>query len=102
MDPAVTIAQEAVGDVARSMYALALPLGSGHRPLRQWFPGLLGQAQYNFGCGAATAGRPREEALMYLGHAIDQGLAIPKAIAAAPELKSLHGGPTVYRAHCVR
>jgi non-specific serine/threonine protein kinase/serine/threonine-protein kinase len=47
---------------------------------------------YNFACAAAIAGR-RDEALDRLGHAISLGYNRADAIAADPDLKSLHGNP---------
>jgi serine/threonine protein kinase len=49
-------------------------------------------AWYNFACGAAVAGR-RDEALDHLGQAIALGYNHADAIAADPDLKSLHGDP---------
>jgi tetratricopeptide (TPR) repeat protein len=55
-------------------------------------PGVLATAWYNFACGAAVAGH-REEAIEYLRQAIDHDLGGPEAVAADPDLKSLHGDP---------
>jgi non-specific serine/threonine protein kinase/serine/threonine-protein kinase len=55
-------------------------------------PVLIGVAWYNFACGAAVAGR-RDEALEYLGRAIDYRNLIPDDIAADSDLRSLHGDP---------
>jgi len=52
----------------------------------------LADAWYNFACGAAVAGR-RDEALDHLGQAIALGYNHADAIAADPDLKSLHGDP---------
>jgi eukaryotic-like serine/threonine-protein kinase len=55
-------------------------------------PRILTDAWYNFASGAAVAGR-RDEALKYLGQAVDQGYADPGWIAVDNDLKSLHGDP---------
>ena len=55
-------------------------------------PGALAEAWYNFACGAAIAGHPKE-AVEYLGQAIDHGYLNPEGIAADPDLKSLHDDP---------
>jgi non-specific serine/threonine protein kinase/serine/threonine-protein kinase len=52
----------------------------------------LADAWYNFACGAAVAGH-RDEALDHLGQAIGLGFGHADAIAADPDLKSLHGDP---------
>jgi eukaryotic-like serine/threonine-protein kinase len=55
-------------------------------------PVVVSNAWYNFACGAAVAGR-HGKALGYLREAIEHGLNNPDAIAADPDLKSLHGNP---------
>jgi tetratricopeptide (TPR) repeat protein len=55
-------------------------------------PVVVSNAWYNFACGAAVAGR-HDKALGYLREAIEHGLNNPDAIAADPDLKSLHGDP---------
>jgi eukaryotic-like serine/threonine-protein kinase len=55
-------------------------------------PVVLSNAWYNFACGAAVAGR-HGKALRYLRKAIEHGLTNPDAIAADPDLKSLHADP---------
>jgi non-specific serine/threonine protein kinase/serine/threonine-protein kinase len=55
-------------------------------------PKVLALAWYNFACGAALTGH-RNEALDYLGNAIDHGYRVPDSIAADSDLKSLHGDP---------
>ena len=52
----------------------------------------LGIVWYDFACAAAVAGR-RDEALSYLGQAIDYGVENPDYLASDPDLKSLHGDP---------
>ncbi len=54
--------------------------------------GVLASAWYNFACGAAIAGH-RDEALEYLGQAIDHGYAYPGWMTLDNDLKSLHGDP---------
>ena len=46
----------------------------------------------NYACGAAVAGR-HDEALRYLGQAVDQGYDAPKWTAVDNDLKSLQGDP---------
>jgi eukaryotic-like serine/threonine-protein kinase len=53
-------------------------------------PGVLGDAWYSFASGAAVTGH-RDEALKYLGQAIDHGYAHPDEMKADRDLKSLHG-----------
>jgi tetratricopeptide (TPR) repeat protein len=53
-------------------------------------PSQIAPAWFNFACGAVFAGH-REEALEYLGHAVDFG--IPAAEVDDPDLKPLHGDP---------
>ena len=55
-------------------------------------PDVLDDLWYNFACAAAVAGR-HNEALEYLGHAIDVGFSNADAMAADNDLKSLHGDP---------
>jgi non-specific serine/threonine protein kinase/serine/threonine-protein kinase len=55
-------------------------------------PSVLPLEWYNFACAAAIAGR-RNEALEYLGQAIDHGYANPAEMAADSDLTSLHGDP---------
>jgi eukaryotic-like serine/threonine-protein kinase len=55
-------------------------------------PGMVANAWYTFACGAAIAGR-RDEAFEYLGRVFEYGGEDPEAIAADPDLKSLHGDP---------
>lgn len=53
-------------------------------------PGALGNAWYNFACGAALVGR-RDDALSHLDNAIEHGYTDTGKIAAEPDLKLLHG-----------
>ena len=53
---------------------------------------LLGAAWESFACGAAAAGH-RDDAIEYLGQAIDHGYSDPVSIRDDPDLKSLHGDP---------
>ena len=53
---------------------------------------VLDDLWYNFACGAAISGR-RDEALEYLGHAIDLGFSNADTMAADNDLKSLRGDP---------
>ena len=55
-------------------------------------PDALADFWYSFACGAAIAGR-HDEALEYLGHAIDLGFSNADAMAADDDLKSLRGDP---------
>jgi eukaryotic-like serine/threonine-protein kinase len=55
-------------------------------------PDLLVDFWYSFARGTAIAGR-HDEALEYLGHAIDLGFSDADAMAADNDLKSLHGDP---------
>jgi eukaryotic-like serine/threonine-protein kinase len=52
-------------------------------------PDVLNDLWYNFACAAAIAGR-RDEALEYLGRAVDLGFSNADAMAADNDLKSLH------------
>ena len=52
----------------------------------------ISAAWYDFACGMALAGR-RNEALLYLQRAIDEGHQAPEDIVADADLKSLHGDP---------
>ncbi|MGC9996551.1 MAG: serine/threonine-protein kinase [Terriglobia bacterium] len=54
-------------------------------------PNQIGPAWYNSACGAVFAGH-REEALEYLGHAVDFGFPAAE-IADDPDLKPLHSDP---------
>jgi len=54
-------------------------------------PGVLANAWYNFACGAATAGH-KEEALLYLSHAVDKELQ-GQDLQSEPYLESLRGDP---------
>ncbi|MGA1984734.1 MAG: serine/threonine-protein kinase [Candidatus Sulfotelmatobacter sp.] len=53
-------------------------------------PGILGDAWYNFAGGAAVAGR-RDEALQYLGRAVDQGYESFQWMEVDNDIKSLRG-----------
>ncbi len=53
-------------------------------------PSVLASAWYDFACGAAIAGR-RQDALEYLGQAIDAGYKNAAWLARDDDLKSLHG-----------
>jgi hypothetical protein len=55
-------------------------------------PGVLALVWYNFAGGAAVTGH-KEDALLYLGKAIDLGLTAPDWIAADSDLESLHPDP---------
>ena len=55
-------------------------------------PGVLSSVWYNFAGAAAFAGH-KEDALLYLGKAIDLGLTGPDWIAADTDLESLHPDP---------
>jgi eukaryotic-like serine/threonine-protein kinase len=50
----------------------------------------LADVWYEFGCGAAIAGR-KEDALKYLEQAMDLGYGPAESVTADPDLKSLHG-----------
>src|SRR5215472_5240604 len=52
----------------------------------------ISAAWYDFACGMALAGH-RNEALLYLQRAIDEGHQAPEDIVADADLKSLHGDP---------
>ena len=52
----------------------------------------IAPAWYDFACMAALAGR-RDEALEYLGHAVDNGFGKPEWIVGDDDRKSLHGDP---------
>jgi tetratricopeptide (TPR) repeat protein len=55
-------------------------------------PGELANVWYNFACAAASVGR-KNEALQYLGQAIDLGFTSAPWIDADGDLESLHGDP---------
>jgi eukaryotic-like serine/threonine-protein kinase len=55
-------------------------------------PSVVATAWYAFACGAALTGH-RDEALGYLGNAINQGWAASGWMDSDPDLKSLHGDP---------
>jgi hypothetical protein len=58
---------------------------------RTWSDELaLGDAWYNFACGAALVGR-RDDALNHLDKAIGHGFTDAGMIGAPEDLKSLHG-----------
>lgn len=84
---AIVIAREGRYTDAEKLFREAIAIAG-----RAKQSGLLGRAWDNFACAAANAGR-REEALNYLEQAIDNGFRAPDAIAADPDLKSLHGDP---------
>jgi eukaryotic-like serine/threonine-protein kinase len=55
-------------------------------------PTQLANAWYAYACGAAVAGH-REEALSYLGNAVDHGYALSEWIGVDPDLQSLRNDP---------
>jgi hypothetical protein len=55
---------------------------------------VLASVWYNFSGGAAVTGH-KEDALLYLGKAIDLGLTGPDWIAADSDLESLHPDPAL-------
>jgi eukaryotic-like serine/threonine-protein kinase len=53
---------------------------------------LLASSWYGLACMSARAGR-HDKAFEYLGHAIDNGYAVPEWMTSDPDLKPLHGDP---------
>jgi serine/threonine protein kinase len=74
------------GDAEKLFREAILTAGKANRP------SALFLAWYGFAEGAAVAGR-RDEALEYLGQAVDHGYRYAESMAADPALKSLHGDP---------
>ena len=55
-------------------------------------PGTVAETWYNFACADAQRGQV-DQAFADLDHAVEKGLVSPGALAADPDLKSLHGDP---------
>jgi eukaryotic-like serine/threonine-protein kinase len=53
---------------------------------------LLASSWYGLACMSARAGR-HDKAFEYLGHAVDNGYAVPGWMTSDPDLKPLHGDP---------
>jgi serine/threonine protein kinase len=84
---AITLSHEGRYSEARGLFQEAIKTAAQANQ-----PGQVGRAWYNFAIGALAAGH-RDEAVMNLGRAIDNGYHYPEKIAADPDLKLLHDDP---------